>query len=72
MPHFPTWFWFLAAWTWIGGCIVSAAIAETKGRNSPGLALLSLVVGPLLVWAYLVAVPTAETKPEKQYEFTRP
>ena len=45
-----------------GWCVVNGMIAMQKGRDVGAIASLSVVVTPLLIYLYLVAVPVLPAK----------
>lgn len=72
MPTIPTWFWFALVMGYICGALVNMAIADQKHRNILAALGLSVVIGPLLMWMYLVAVPPLEPRPWEREEQERP
>jgi hypothetical protein len=42
---------------YIVGCVTNVLIADAKGLSGGGAFLASLFLSPVVVWAYLVAVP---------------
>lgn len=45
---------------------LNACVAYEKGRNTIGLALLSIVVTPFLVYLYLLAVPSLKQQGQEE------
>ena len=50
-------FGFVGLFGWIVWSILNGVIAEEKGKNFTGVFLLSLILSPILVYLYVLAVP---------------
>lgn len=49
---------------WIIGAIVNGAIADAKGSSIAGVIVASLLLSPLFVYLYLLAIPDLRAKRE--------
>ena len=47
---------------WVIGSLVNFQIADEKNRWAGGCLFLSLVISPVPVWCYLVAVPPSDAR----------
>jgi len=47
---------------WIGGSVVNGMVASAKNRNGPICVIISLILSPILVYLYVLAVPEARPK----------
>jgi hypothetical protein len=48
---------FFFVYFYIAWCFVNGMLADQKNRSVPGVALLSLIATPLVVWLYIAFVP---------------
>ena len=44
-------------WVYVSWAVANTMIAEEKGRSALAALILSVIVTPIVVWLYLVAVP---------------
>lgn len=51
--------------------VINVAGATAKGYSAPGVVLASVLVSPLLVWAWVVVAPVREqTKSASSFDYT--
>lgn len=57
MSSFTIGFLVSAIWSYVCWSVVNGIIANARGRDGYGIFAMSLFLGPLIAWAYVMGMP---------------